>query len=87
MACDRIDQCRIEAGELAAASEAGEWNWEDAIELADIVAGTHPGRTANTQRTVFKSVGLAVEDVAMAAELIIRANERGVGQRIPLDVD
>ena len=87
VACDRIDQCRIEAGELAAASEAGEWNWENAIELADIVAGTHPGRTANTQRTVFKSVGLAVEDVAMAAELIMRAGERGVGQRIPLDVD
>ena len=85
--CDRIDQCRIEAGELAAASEAGGWKWEDAIELADIVAGTRPGRTGDTQRTVFKSVGLAVEDVAMAAELITRAGERGVGQRIPLDVD
>jgi len=87
VACDRIDQCRIEAGELAAASETGDWKWGDAIELADIVAGTRPGRTDDTQRTVFKSVGLAIEDVAMAAELIARARERGVGQPIPLDVD
>ena len=87
VACDRIDQCRLEAGELVDAVEAGRWNWEQAIELANIVAGTHAGRSDADERTVFKSVGLAVEDVAMAAELFTRARDRGVGQPIPLDVD
>ena len=85
VACDRIDQCRLEAGELAAAVAAGRWQWDDAIELAEIVAGSHPGRTDEQQKTVFKSVGLAIEDVALAAELITRAHDRDVGQALPLD--
>jgi len=87
VACDRTDQCRLEAGELVDAVAAGRWNWDQAIELANIVAGTHAGRSDDTDRTVFKSVGLAIEDVAMAAELITRARDRGLGLPIPLDVD
>jgi len=85
VACDRIDQCRIEAGELAAAVDAGLWQWNNAVELAEIVAGSHPGRTDQRQKTVFKSVGLAIEDVALAAELIVRARDRDIGQALPLD--
>jgi ornithine cyclodeaminase/alanine dehydrogenase len=85
LACDRIDQCRIEAGELAAAVDSGRWQWESSVELADVVAGSIPGRRGDDDRTVFKSVGLAIEDVAMAAELIRRARDRGLGQDIPLD--
>ncbi len=85
LACDRVDQCRIEAGELAVADDSGRWRWESSVELADVVAGSIPGRRGHDDRTVFKSVGLAIEDVAMAAELIQRARDRGLGQDVPLD--
>lgn len=85
VACDRIDQCRIEAGELARAVEAGNFLWEDCLELSEIVAGSIPGREQDTEITFFKSVGLAIEDVALAAELIQRAEDQQVGTQLTLD--
>jgi len=43
-----------------------------AADLADLARGAHPGRTADTQITVFKSVGFALEDLA-AAEAVYDA--------------
>ena len=85
VACDRIDQCRIEAGELVRAVEAGTFGWADCLELADIVAGSVRGRDSDKEITLFKSVGLAIEDVALAAELIQRAENRQVGTPLALD--
>ena len=39
----------------------------DAVELGEVLAGTHPGRTSVDQITVYKSMGHAVEDAAAAA--------------------
>jgi ornithine cyclodeaminase len=47
----------------------------DAVELGEIIAGRHPGRTSPDQITVFKSVGHAIED-AVAAALVLRLAER-----------
>lgn len=44
-------------------------------ELADLVAGRHPGRTANDDITVFKSVGAALEDLC-AARLVVERSAR-----------
>lgn len=85
VACDRVDQCRIEAGELARAVEAGTFGWADCLELADIVAGSVRGRDNDKEITLFKSVGLAIEDVALAAELIQRAGNRQVGTPLAMD--
>lgn len=55
------------AGDLAAPLAAGVITPSDIVaDLAELVAGDHPGRTADDEITVFKSVGLALEDLAAA---------------------
>jgi len=49
-------------------------------ELGEVVAGKVPGRTAAEHVTIFKSLGMAVEDVAAAHLVYERAKVRGVGQ-------
>jgi ornithine cyclodeaminase/alanine dehydrogenase len=53
-------------------------------ELAEIVAGSKPGRTSETEVTIFKSVGIALQDIAIAKFLYERALARGVGRDIEL---
>jgi len=45
----------------------------DAVELGEVLSGTHPGRSSDDQITVYKSMGHAVEDAAAAA-LVLRAS-------------
>jgi ornithine cyclodeaminase/alanine dehydrogenase-like protein (mu-crystallin family) len=77
---DSIEQARIEAGELTAVIETGRRHWEDFVELRDVVAGLKPGRSATTDITFFKSLGIAMEDVAIGKIVYERAVEQGVGQ-------
>jgi ornithine cyclodeaminase/alanine dehydrogenase-like protein (mu-crystallin family) len=49
----------------------------DAVELGEVLAGTHPGRTSDDQLTVYKSMGHAVEDAAAAALVLERASSSG----------
>lgn len=81
--CDSVEQCRIEAGEFVSALQEGIVSWESMNQLQDVVAGTAAGRQSDNDITFFKSVGLAMEDVAMAAELLLRAREQGRGQPLP----
>ncbi len=53
-------------------------------ELGEIVAGSRPGRTDPAQITVYKSVGVAVEDAAAAALVLRLARERRAGREIEL---
>jgi ornithine cyclodeaminase/alanine dehydrogenase-like protein (mu-crystallin family) len=53
-------------------------------ELGDVLVGAAPGRTADTELTVFKSLGLAVEDLAAAQYAVERARESGVGTEVAL---
>ncbi len=80
--CDDVAACRHEAGDLAAAADAGAFDWSQAVALADVVAGKTPGRRAADDIGVFKSVGLAVEDVALGVEVLRRARVRGLGREI-----
>ena len=58
---------------------------EDVVELGELVAGTKPGRTSPEQITLYKSVGVAVQDAAAAALVLARARERSVGREIELE--
>jgi ornithine cyclodeaminase/alanine dehydrogenase-like protein (mu-crystallin family) len=53
-------------------------------ELGEIVAGTRPGRANDAQLTLYKSVGVAVEDAAATALVLRLARERGAGREIEL---
>jgi ornithine cyclodeaminase len=53
-------------------------------ELGEIVSGARPGRTDASQLTLYKSVGVAVEDAAAAALVLRLARERGIGRTIEI---
>jgi ornithine cyclodeaminase/alanine dehydrogenase-like protein (mu-crystallin family) len=53
-------------------------------ELGELVAGKVQGRTAKQDVTIFKSLGLAVEDVVTARLVVDRAHAAGLGQAIKL---
>ncbi len=69
---------------LARALARGLVRREDVVELPDLVAGRHPGRTSPEQRVFVSPVGLAIEDVAAAARVYRRAAELGLGTRLRL---
>ncbi|HET8647663.1 MAG TPA: ornithine cyclodeaminase family protein, partial [Vicinamibacteria bacterium] len=76
---DSIDQCAA-YGELRHALAAGALS-RDAVraELADVVAGTRPGRLSAEEIVVFDSTGTALQDVAAAAWVYESALGAGKG--------
>jgi ornithine cyclodeaminase len=58
---------------------------DDAVELGELVAGTREGRTTLEEITLYKSVGVAVQDAAAAALVLASAQERGMGREIELE--
>jgi ornithine cyclodeaminase/alanine dehydrogenase-like protein (mu-crystallin family) len=56
-----------------------------AAELGEIIAGTRPGRTSADEITLYKSVGVAVQDLAAAALVLAAAKERGAGLEVSLE--
>lgn len=75
--------CLAEAGDLLMAIQEGVVS-EDHVRasIGEIVAGKHPGRSGPGEITIFKSVGLAVEDVATAGRVYALAVAAGIGQEI-----
>lgn len=81
--CDSVAACRHEAGDLAQAVAAGVWDWTAAGELGAVVA---TGREASTGGlTVFKSVGMALADVALGVHLVRQAQEQRLGLILPVE--
>jgi ornithine cyclodeaminase len=81
---DRRESTLNESGDyLRAVEEAGIGPGHIRAELGELLVGSHPGRTDDRELTVFKSLGLAVEDLAAAALCVERARERGVGVEVP----
>jgi alanine dehydrogenase len=54
-------------------------------ELGELVAGSKPGRTSQDQITLYKSVGVAVQDAAAAALVLAAAQNRSAGREIQLE--
>ena len=73
------------ADELRRAIEHGVISAEHVYaELGELVAGTAKGRTLDSQVTVYKSVGVAVQDAAAAALILDAANRNPVGVDVPM---
>jgi ornithine cyclodeaminase/alanine dehydrogenase-like protein (mu-crystallin family) len=85
--CDNIvidskDQGRIEAGDFTQALEDGSIHWSDIHELGQVIVGRYPGRAHPQDVTMFKSLGIALEDVAVAARVYDEALAHGVGKTV-----
>jgi len=82
---DSYEACLKEAGDVMIPISEGAIT-EDHMhaELAEIVAGTKPGRTSDDQITLFKSNGLAIQDAATARLVYDRAREAGIGTTVDL---
>ena len=83
VACDDIDQTKIECGELMRAAETGHFSWESLVRLDRIVTGLRTARGSDDDVTLFESQGVAFEDLAVCGRLYELAVERGVGARLP----
>jgi ornithine cyclodeaminase/alanine dehydrogenase-like protein (mu-crystallin family) len=80
--CDSKEQARIEAADLAEPVERGVLDWLEVHELAEVVSGEVPGRVSSEDIVLFKSLGIAAEDLAVAAHVYERARAAGVGEEL-----
>ncbi len=80
---DRRESAENEAYDYRDALESGAIG-PDHIrgEIGEVLIGAVPGRTSPEELTVFRSLGLAVEDLAAAEYVVRRARERGVGVEV-----
>jgi ornithine cyclodeaminase len=77
---DRVESALHEAGDYLRAALDGVVGPEHIrAELGEVLRGTKPGRTSTAEITLFKSLGLAVEDLAAAEYLYRKAKETGAG--------
>jgi alanine dehydrogenase len=80
---DSREQVLEETGDLRAAVESGRVRPDVVVaELSELTAGLKPGRTSPEQITIFKSVGVALQDVAVASCLFVNAERDGIGLRL-----
>jgi ornithine cyclodeaminase/alanine dehydrogenase-like protein (mu-crystallin family) len=84
--CDSRESLRHEAGEFRLAITEGLIAGEDHVraELGEVLAGTAPGRRDRGELTLFRSLGLAIEDLAAAELAVTVATERGLGTEVEL---
>jgi ornithine cyclodeaminase/alanine dehydrogenase-like protein (mu-crystallin family) len=83
---DRRESALNEAGDFILPLKEGLIT-EDSIvgEIGEVLLGQVPGRTSNDEITLFKSLGLAIEDLACAEYLFEKAKRAGVGTWIPFE--
>jgi alanine dehydrogenase len=83
---DFAEQVLTEAGDLIDALRAGAVAEADVrSELGHIVAGLAPGRQRSQEITIFKSVGVAFQDVAVAGWVYAEAVRRGMGVQVEVE--
>jgi ornithine cyclodeaminase len=84
--CDSRESLRNEAGEFQLAIREGLIAGEEHVraELGEVLAGTAPGRRDDGELTLFRSLGLAIEDLAAAECAVRAATARGLGTEVEL---
>jgi alanine dehydrogenase len=84
IAADSREQSKLEAGDLIRFFGDDDLRWSTVAELAGIVAGQVPGRTSPDQITLFRSNGIATEDIVVAGRIYELARERGLGKQVAI---
>ncbi|MDQ3669932.1 MAG: ornithine cyclodeaminase family protein [Actinomycetota bacterium] len=80
--CDSKEQARIEAGDIVEPVEQGVLDWLEVHELSEVVGAEVPGRQKDEDIVLFKSLGIAAEDLAVAKFVLDRAAARGLGTQL-----
>jgi alanine dehydrogenase len=81
---DSREQSKLETGDLIQIFGEDDQQWKVVRELADIVGGKIAGRTNASDITLFKSNGIAIEDIVVAGRIYEMAREHGIGRQVPL---
>ncbi|MCC7342504.1 MAG: ornithine cyclodeaminase family protein, partial [Bryobacterales bacterium] len=82
IALDSREQAEREAGDLLLAYGGADWPAEQVCELSELLTGKRAGRTSPDDLTIFKSLGMGIEDVAVAGWIYERAIVNGIGSRV-----
>jgi ornithine cyclodeaminase/alanine dehydrogenase-like protein (mu-crystallin family) len=77
IAVDSREQAEMESGDLLLAKSEGKWDGRGVVELAEV-----SGRRSADEITIFKSNGLAIEDVVSAGWVYERATAKGMGRPV-----
>jgi ornithine cyclodeaminase/alanine dehydrogenase len=81
---DHLEQALTEAGEFRDLVAANRLKWSDVRELGELMTGGAKGRASPSDITLFKSLGIALEDVAFGELVYQRALAAGVGKPMPI---
>ncbi len=81
---DSPDQAQEEAGDFIIPANEGLFDWERVHNLADIVSELRVGRASAQDITLYKGLGIALEDVVTAAHVYYLARKQGLGEEIDL---
>lgn len=82
---DTLEGAMREPGDILIAIREGQLPEKpDMVRLCDVVAGKTSGRQSDRDVTIFKSLGMAIEDVACAAVAVERAKSLGLGVEVTL---
>ena len=84
IAVDSLEQAHEEAGDLIQGLAKLGRGWEGVVELSSVVSGSGPRRRTQDDITIFKSCGLAIWDLAVAAYVYRQALEKGKGRELDL---
>jgi len=84
--CDSRESLRNEAGEFQLAISEGLITGEEHVraELGEVLAGRGPGRLDDDELTLFRSLGLGIEDLAAAQSAVATARANGIGTEVEL---
>lgn len=79
---DSREAAQVESGDIAIPLKAKALSAEQIAEIGEVIAGAKPGRQSTDEITVFKSVGVAVQD-ALAGRLVLEnARKHGLGTEV-----
>jgi len=83
---DQVDEVACDTGDMIAAKYAGVVFDDKLVPLGDVVAGRVSGRPSPDGVVLYKSVGAAIQDLAVAAMCVRRAAEWQAGTPLPVSI-
>lgn len=84
IATDSLEQAHIEAGDLIIPANEGLFDWGRVHELAEVICDDGPIRESPEDITLYKGLGIALEDIVTAAHVYQLALQQGLGKEVDL---